>query len=59
MKIKIGKKAYKNNKDDYSGKAGTIKWCNKCCKANRIHFDNMANNEPLSNFNLLKCKLTK
>ena len=59
MKITIGKKAYKNKTDDYSGMIGVIEWCNKCCKANRIQFVGIANNELLSNFNLLKCELTK
>lgn len=65
MKIKIGKKAYialseYSNKilsSDYAGKTGTIKFCNKCCKQNRIQFDGMANNELLSNFNILKCEI--
>jgi hypothetical protein len=58
MRITIGKKAYKNNQNDYEGMSGEIIWCNKCCKANRIQFDNIGNNEALSNFNLLKCKLS-
>lgn len=57
LKIKIGKKAYKNSLSDYEGMTGTIKYCNSCCKENRIQFDKIANNEALANFNILKCKI--
>lgn len=58
MDILIGKRAYKHNKNDYAGKTGTIEWCPSCCKENRIQFKGMGNNEALSNFNILKCKIT-
>ena len=56
MRIRIGKNAYKNSKNDYEDMWGTIFWCNKCCGSNRVQFDYIANSELLSNFNLLKCR---
>jgi hypothetical protein len=57
IKIKIGKNACKNKRNDYCGDTGIIEWCGRCCKKNRIQFDGIGNNELLSNFNILKCKI--
>lgn len=54
-KITIGKNAYKN-RNDYFGMTGTVMFCD-CCKENRVQFDNIANNESLSNFDILKCNI--
>ena len=45
---KIGKKIY-CYKGDYEGEIGTIEWCDKCCHSYRVQFDEIGNNERLSN----------
>lgn len=64
-KITVGKNAYISDShdpdmsNDYEGMSGVIEWCGKCCSANRVQFDDIANNEPLRKFNILKCLITK
>lgn len=60
MKVKIGKNAYigfSKGKNDYFGMTGKIVFCKTCCRKNRIQFDNIANSELLSSFDIRKCEI--
>ncbi len=49
MRVGVGSRAYKNGKDDYEGRLGTIYTCD-CCGIYRVQFDGIANNEKLVSF---------
>ena len=56
-KVEIGNNAYRNGKNDYAGRTGTIYYCGTCCRAYRIQFDKIANSERLKNFIRKRIKL--
>jgi hypothetical protein len=46
----VGKKIKVVKGKDYKGMTGTIEYCDKCCHAFRIQFDDIGNNVPYKYF---------
>ncbi len=61
IRVLVGSDAYKKypGENGYAGMKGTIFYCRTCCKAHRIQFDNIGNNERVSNFYLRKLTIIK
>lgn len=61
VRVLVGDHASKKYKQDnsYIGMKGTIFYCRSCCKAHRIQFDGIGNNESVSNFYLRKLTIIK
>jgi hypothetical protein len=56
MRFKVGDRVRVTHGSDYVGLSGVIEYCKTCCRARRIQFDGIANNESFKNF---KGKLEK
>ena len=46
----VGRKIKVVKKGAYFGCTGVIQYCNTCCRAYRIQFDGMGNNEKLKEY---------
>lgn len=46
----VGKRIKIVKGEDYLGFTGVIKYCKRCCRAYRIQFDGIANNERYSKY---------
>jgi hypothetical protein len=54
IKVKVGCRAYRNGQNDYAGMTGVLT-INTLENQLRVQFDEVGNNEQLSNFDLNKC----
>jgi len=49
-RLLVGKKIKIIKGKDYFGMTGHIEYCGKCCRAYRIQFDNIGNNESYKKY---------
>ena len=49
-KFKVGDRVQVIYGVEYFGMTGTVEHCNSCCRALRIQFDGVANNERLAKY---------